>query len=121
MRTMSSRRRTTAVRAVAGESRPIPTDMPTVVGVTPRFVDVGDTRIHVAEAGDGPPLLLLHGWPQHWWCWRYPIPPLAQTHHVLAPDLRGWGWSAAPAGSYDKRTFADDMVALLDAEGLESV
>ena len=100
---------------------PIPTDMPAVVGVSHRFVDVRGTRIHVAEAGTGPPLLLLHGWPQHWWCWRYLIGPLARTYRVLAPDLRGWGWSAAPAGSYEKRLFADDMVGLLDADGLDSV
>ena len=54
-------------------------------GVTHRFVDVRGTRIHVAEAGAGPPLLLLHGWPQHWWCWRYLMGPLAETHRVIAP------------------------------------
>jgi len=95
--------------------------MPTLDGVIHRFVDVGGTRIHVAEAGAGPPLLLLHGWPQHWWCWRHLIGPLAQTHRVLVPDLRGWGWSAAPAGSYEKLTFADDVLGLLDAEGFDSV
>src|SRR3954465_13272432 len=95
--------------------------MPEVAGVPHRFVEVNGVRIHVAEAGEGPPLLLLHGWPQHWWCWRHLIPALAQTHRVLAPDLRGWGWSAAPVGSYEKLTFADDVVGLLDAEGLESV
>ena len=75
----------------------------------------------MAEAGDGPPLVLLHGWPQHWWCWRHLIPRLAQSHRVIAPDLRGFGWSDAPAGGYSKHGFAADILALLDAEGLERV
>jgi pimeloyl-ACP methyl ester carboxylesterase len=78
-------------------------------------------RLHVAEAGEGPPLVLLHGWPQHWWCWRHLIPELARHYRVLAPDLRGWGWSDAPPGAYDKPTFAADVIALLDAEGLDRV
>jgi pimeloyl-ACP methyl ester carboxylesterase len=86
-----------------------------------RDVEVNGVRLHVAEAGSGPPLLLLHGWPQHWWCWRELIPRLAEGHRVLAADLRGWGWSEAPPGDYAKTTFADDVLALLDAEGLERV
>src|SRR3954463_14264076 len=97
-------------------------DLPSVPGVRHRDVAVGGgVRLHVAEAGDGPPLLLLHGWPQHWWCWRHLIPALAADHRVLAPDLRGWGWSDAPPGDYAKATFAADVVALLDAEGLDRV
>jgi pimeloyl-ACP methyl ester carboxylesterase len=95
--------------------------MPNVQGVTHRFVDVNDVRLHVAEAGNGPPLLLLHGWPQHWWCWRMLIPALAQDHRVIAPDLRGFGWSGAPQGSYAKRVFAEDILALLDFEDLDRV
>ncbi|MCW3023166.1 MAG: alpha/beta hydrolase fold protein, partial [Conexibacter sp.] len=94
---------------------------PQVAGVTHREVDLGDVRLHVAEAGQGPPLLLLHGWPQHWWSWRHLIPRLAETHRVIACDLRGWGWSSAPPGDYAKRTFARDVVAFLDAEGLDRV
>jgi pimeloyl-ACP methyl ester carboxylesterase len=95
--------------------------LPDVPGVTHREVDLGDVRIHVAEAGDGPPLLLLHGWPQHWWSWRLLMPALAETHRVIAPDLRGWGWSSAPPGDYAKAAFARDVLALLDAEGLDRV
>jgi pimeloyl-ACP methyl ester carboxylesterase len=94
-------------------------DVPAVPGVVHRQVDVGGVRLHVAEAGSGPPLLLLHGWPQHWWCWRHLLPPLARDHRVLAPDLRGWGWSDAPVGNYAKRTFAEDIVGLMDAEGID--
>ena len=96
-------------------------DLPAVPGVSHRDVDAGGVRLHVAEAGEGPPLVLLHGWPQHWWAWRHLIPRLAKSHRVLAPDLRGWGWSDAPPGDYAKATFATDVLALLDAEGLERV
>jgi len=96
-------------------------DVPPLLGVRHRYVDVGDVRLHVAEAGDGPPLVLVHGWPQHWWCWRRMIPALAQTHRVLVPDLRGFGWSDAPPGDYAKSTFADDLLGLLDAEELDRV
>jgi pimeloyl-ACP methyl ester carboxylesterase len=95
-------------------------DLPPVPGVTHRFVEANGVRLHVAEAGSGPPLLLVHGWPQHWWAWRKVIPPLAERWRVLAVDLRGWGWSDAPPGRYEKQTFADDLLALLDAEGIES-
>ena len=92
---------------------------PAVPGVEHRDVEVRGVRLHVAEAGAGPPLILLHGWPQHWWCWRHLIPRLAERYRVLAPDLRGWGWSAAPPGDYAKSTFASDVVALMDAEGID--
>jgi pimeloyl-ACP methyl ester carboxylesterase len=82
---------------------------------------VNGIELHVASAGDptAPPLLLLHGWPQHWWSWRRMIAPLAERYRVIAPDLRGWGWSEAPPGDYAKATFAADLLALLDAEGIE--
>jgi pimeloyl-ACP methyl ester carboxylesterase len=96
-------------------------DVPVVPGVAHREVDVGAVRLHVAEAGSGPPLVLLHGWPQHWWCWRRLLPRLARTYRVLAPDLRGWGWSEAPPGAYRKSTLAADVLALLDVEGLDRV
>ncbi|HEU4978041.1 MAG TPA: alpha/beta hydrolase [Solirubrobacteraceae bacterium] len=92
--------------------------MPDVPGVSHRDVIVRGVRMHVAEAGDGPPLLLLHGWPQHWWSWRRLIPELAREYRVLVPDLRGWGWSDAPPGRYAKAEWVEDVVALLDAEGI---
>jgi pimeloyl-ACP methyl ester carboxylesterase len=98
-----------------------PAAMPQVAGVRHRDVDLGEVRLHVAEAGSGPPLLLLHGWPQHWWSWRRLIPALARRYHVIVPDLRGWGWSSAPPGAYAKATWARDMLALLDADGLDRV
>jgi pimeloyl-ACP methyl ester carboxylesterase len=96
---------------------------PPCAGVRHAFHDVATgIRMHVAEAGpaDGPPVVLLHGWPQHWWCWRGVIPPLAEAgFRVLAPDLRGSGWSDAPPGAYDKEQLASDVLALLDALGIE--
>jgi pimeloyl-ACP methyl ester carboxylesterase len=96
-------------------------ELPSVSGVRHRHVDVGGARLHVAEAGDGPPVVLLHGWPQHWWCWRRLVPRLAQSNRVLVPDLRGWGWSDAPPGDYAKETFAADLLAFLDSEDLDRV
>ena len=87
--------------------------MPEVPGVSHRFVSAGGLRTHVAEAGDGPPLVLLHGWPQHWWMWRRLIGPLSSEHRVICPDLRGFGWTEAPPGGYDPEVFAEDIAALL--------
>ncbi len=80
--------------------------------------------LHVAEAGDpgAPPILAVHGWPQHWWLWRDVLPVLAATHRVICPDLRGFGWSGQPAdGDFAKDRLADDMLALLDVLGLDRV
>jgi pimeloyl-ACP methyl ester carboxylesterase len=93
--------------------------MPELAGVEHRFVDAGGLRTHVAEAGEGPPVLLLHGWPQHWWLWRDLIGPLAEERRVLCPDLRGFGWTAAPPGGYDPEVFARDIAALLPALGID--
>jgi pimeloyl-ACP methyl ester carboxylesterase len=96
-------------------------DFPHVEGVTHRQVDADGLRVHVAEAGpgDAPPVLLLHGWPQHWYMWRHLIGALRGDFRLLAPDLRGFGWTDAPRHGYDGDTFAADQVALLDALGLE--
>jgi pimeloyl-ACP methyl ester carboxylesterase len=83
-------------------------------------VQVDRHRWHVATAGEGPPVVLLHGWPQHWWMWRHVIPQLAQTHRVYAPDLRGFGWSDAPPGRYSKMGLACDVETLLDELGIET-
>lgn len=95
-------------------------DLPDVEGVKHRFVDADGLRVHVAEAGDGPPVLLLHGWPQHWYMWRRVIERLAPQFRLIAPDLRGFGWTDAPGDGYDADTFAADQIALLDALEIES-
>lgn len=98
-----------------------PAPPPEVDGVTHRQVEIPGVRLHVAEAGDGPPVLMLHGWPQHWWIWRKVISELAKDHRLICPDLRGFGWSEAPAGRYEMSEFAADAVALLDELGLDRV
>jgi pimeloyl-ACP methyl ester carboxylesterase len=100
--------------------------MPEVPGVEHIYVNAGGLRTHVAVAGpaEGPPVVLLHGWPQHWWLWRAVIPALAAAgHRVYAPDLRGLGWTEATEHSkdYDKRQLARDVVALLDTLELDRV
>lgn len=95
--------------------------LPHLEGVTHRLIQAGEVELHVAEAGAGPPVLLVHGWPQHWWAWRKVIPHLARTHRVICPDLRGHGWSAAPRGDYAKATLAADLLALLDVLEVERV
>ena len=97
--------------------------MPTLEGVRHDYVEVNGFRAHVAQAGDpqGEPLVLLHGWPQHWWAWRKVIPRLSEHYRVICPDLRGHGWSDAPKGGYDKPQFAADLIGVMDALGLDRV
>ncbi|MBA2763380.1 MAG: alpha/beta hydrolase [Thermoleophilaceae bacterium] len=90
-------------------------------GVRHSLVQTDRVAVHVAEAGSGEPVILLHGWPQHWWEWRHVIPPLAEHYRVICPDLRGFGWSAAPRDGYEKEGLAADLIALLDALRLERV
>ena len=87
------------------------------------FVRAGGLRMHVAAAGpaDADPLVLLHGWPQHWYAWRRLIGPLAERYRVICPDLRGFGWTDAPPGRYLKADLAADVVRLLDALDLDRV
>jgi len=94
--------------------------MPTVAGVEHSLVEVAPgVALHVAQAGSGEPLVLLHGWPQHWFLWRALIPELAQRYRVICPDLRGQGWSDVPAGDYAKERLAADVLGLLDALDIE--
>jgi len=94
---------------------------PHVPGVTHRFVDVRGARLHVAEAGDGDPVVLLHSFPQHWYAWRHVVPLLAGQYRLISPDWRGFGWSEAPPRGYDTASRAADILALLDALGLRRV
>lgn len=91
------------------------------VEVEHRMVRARGLSFHVALAGpaDAEPLLLLHGWPQHWFEWRKVLGELSQSRRCVVPDLRGLGWSDAPPAGYEKETLADDVLALLDALQIE--
>jgi pimeloyl-ACP methyl ester carboxylesterase len=99
--------------------------MPELAGVEHSFHDLATgVRIHLAAAGppDAPPVLALHGWPQHWWAWRDVIAALGDEVRLLCPDMRGFGWSGWPAdGDFAKDRVAGDALALLDALDLERV
>ncbi|BCM72260.1 MULTISPECIES: alpha/beta fold hydrolase [Streptomyces] len=86
-----------------------------VPGVRLRRVTVNGVGLNVATAGQGPAVLLLHGFPHTWRLWSEVIGPLARRHRVIAPDLRGFGASDRPADGYDAGTLAADAEALLDA------
>ncbi|KWX00239.1 alpha/beta hydrolase [Carbonactinospora thermoautotrophica] len=86
-----------------------------------RMADVGGLRMHYLIEGDGPLVVLLHGWPQTSHCWRHLIGPLADDHTVVAPDLRGYGRTDKPRTGYDKRTMAADIRALVRLLGYEKV
>jgi pimeloyl-ACP methyl ester carboxylesterase len=92
-------------------------------GVSHSTVDASGLRVHVAEAGpaDAEPVLLLHGWPQHWYEWRGVVPALSAHYRLLMPDLRGLGWTEVTERGYAKENLARDQVALLDALGIERV
>jgi pimeloyl-ACP methyl ester carboxylesterase len=96
-------------------------DFPPVPGVEHRFVEAGGLRMHVAEAGGGEPLLLVHGWPQHWYQWRGVMERLGGTRRLIAPDLRGFGWTDVPPGPIEPDVFVEDLIALLDALRLERI
>jgi len=84
-----------------------------------RYVDTGDVRLHAVVGGDGPPLLLIHGWPGSWYYWRLVMPALARDFEVIAVDQRGIGLSDKPEEGYDAGTLANDLVGLMDALGHE--
>jgi pimeloyl-ACP methyl ester carboxylesterase len=82
-------------------------------------VAANGARFHVARIGSGKPLLLLHGWPEFWLTWEPVMTRLAARFTLIAPDLRGFGDSDKPTGPYGSDQHATDMLALMDALGIE--
>jgi pimeloyl-ACP methyl ester carboxylesterase len=91
-----------------------------VSDTTHRAVQANGINVHIAEAGDGPLVLLLHGFPELWYSWRHQLPALAAAgYHAVAPDLRGYGRTDAPdkVESYSMLNMTADAVGVLDALG----
>lgn len=102
--------------AVESEPPPIP-------GVRRVFVTARGVRFHVTEAGpaDGRPVLVLHGWPEHHYAYRHLLADPPAGLRIIAPDLPGYGWSGPPPHRWAKDEVAADLLALLDALGLDRV
>ena len=91
-------------------------------GFQSHWIDTEAGRIFARAAGEGPPLVLLHGFPQTHACWHRIAPDLARTYSVVAMDLRGYGWSSAPKGQgggegYTKRAMGRDVVQVMEQLG----
>jgi pimeloyl-ACP methyl ester carboxylesterase len=96
--------------------------MPPIQGITHRSVTVGELDLHIAEAGTGPLVVLLHGFPECWYSWRHQLTALAAAgYHAVAPDQRGYARTGGPAGaSADKYTMlhlVGDVIGLIDELG----
>ncbi|MFF5535917.1 alpha/beta fold hydrolase [Streptomyces cinerochromogenes] len=96
----------------------------TMSGFETRSIGVADgVELNAAVGGDGPAVVLLHGFPQTHLMWRHVAPVLAEHHTVVCPDLRGYGASSKPEAvtedTYAKRTMAADIVGLADALGID--
>jgi pimeloyl-ACP methyl ester carboxylesterase len=103
----------------------MPPPIPHVDGVEHSEVIVRGLRLHVATAGPatGPPVVLQHGWPQHWYEWRHLMGPLAQAgYRAIAPDFRGFGWSEYPPDEdFRKDTLVDDLIGLVRELGYDRI
>lgn len=82
-------------------------------GAESKFAEVNGIRMHYVQMGQGPLLVLLHGWPQTWYEWAEVMPPLAEHFTVVAPDLRGVGKTERTEDGYDKETLSKDVAALI--------
>lgn len=101
--------------ATAQGASPVTTD-----DVSHRFIETNGLRIHIAEQGTGPLMLLCHGFPELWYSWRYQLAALSQAgYHVVAPDLRGYGQSDQPEDveAYTLLHLVGDLVGILDVLG----
>src|SRR5271167_2954256 len=111
-----------AAAAESGAAGPEPTSWvdPAMPGVTHRMIETNGIRLHVAEQGEGPLVILCHGFPECWYSWRHQLSALAKAgFRAVAPDLRGYGRSDRPE-EVEKYTILDDIgdiVGLVDALG----
>jgi pimeloyl-ACP methyl ester carboxylesterase len=99
--------------AAAAEAR----DAALPEGSLSKFASANGIRMHYVTAGNGPALVLLHGWPETWYSWHGVMPRLAKRFTVVAPDLRGVGLTERTPDGYDKKTIAADIAALIEHLG----
>ena len=88
-----------------------------------RFIESNGIRMRIAEMGEGPLVLFIHGWPESWYSWRHQLPAIAKAgYHVVAPDMRGYGKTDKPedVGAYDIEHLTADVVGIIDALGEET-
>ena len=91
------------------------------VTFTHHTASVNGIQLHYVMGGEGDPIVLLHGYPQSWYEWRYVMPDLAKNYTVIAPDLRGFGDSSKPMTGYDGKTIAEDIYQLLTQLGFNKI
>lgn len=92
-------------------------------GIRHRTVETNGIQMHLAEAGEGPLVILCHGFPESWYSWRHQLPALAEAgYHVVAPDQRGYGQTDAPEAidQYTQQHLVGDIVGLVHALGEET-
>ena len=105
---------------IKSAAKPTKTVAPIAGSVTHRTIDANGIHIHIAEQGEGPLVLLCHGWPEGWYSWRHQLPALAAAgFHAVAPDMRGYGRTTAPPdiADYTLLHLVGDLVALVSALG----
>src|SRR6202521_1107860 len=86
--------------------------------ITHRTIKTNGINMHVAEAGEGPLVLMIHGWPESWYSWRHQLPALAAAgYHAVAPDVRGYGQTdkPQPIEAYSMKLMLSDYIGVLDA------
>ena len=94
--------------------------LPEAPGFEHSVIETPGLRTHIATIGQGDPVVMLHGFPQHWWEWRRVAPALAaQGYRVICPDLRGSGWTRAATSGFGPDSQRNDLVAVLDALGID--
>ena len=91
------------------------------IQIKDRFTNVNGVKLHYLVAGNGDPVILLHGYAQNSHMWRPLMVALAKTHTIIAPDLRGFGQSSKPMTGFDKKTMAQDVHALATSLGFRRV
>jgi pimeloyl-ACP methyl ester carboxylesterase len=92
-------------------------------GITERRIGTNGIELNIAESGEGPLVLLLHGFPESWYSWRHQFKPLADAgYHVVAPDMRGYGKSDKPSAieAYNQVEVVNDIIGLVPALGYEN-